>query len=119
MAFAGLRKADNRLMLHMLVNQSKMEVLDFGEETVQLLAEDMFDKDVGYFFIIFVCVHENLLPQMVLSEKFREYSGLYKKVLRHEFKAEKSIFTGYDTLPVWNSYREMFIQKYNNSSFTY
>lgn len=35
MAFAGLRHADNRLLLHILVNQSKFENLDIGDEVAE------------------------------------------------------------------------------------
>lgn len=47
------------------------------------------------------CVEDNMLSQVVLTKKFEEFSGLYQKVLEYRFEAEKLIFTGYDTLPVW------------------
>lgn len=50
MAFAGLKKIDDRLMLHMLVNQSKIEELNFGKEVTNILSEEMFKQDGEYFF---------------------------------------------------------------------
>lgn len=212
MAFAGLNKVDDRLMLHMLVNQSKIEELHFGQEVAHILSKEMFKPDGDYFFkymclssmfveiyndkendlskyidikvkniiecsseelktieymkkdvkfkdidddicifynnyrefLLYVlmyykikgnrnayiglnnyiqymlnkvendCVKDNILSETVLSEKFREYKGLYQRVLQFEFEAETSVFTGYDTLPVWKEYRENFIKEYNN-----
>lgn len=65
MAFAGLKKVDDRLMLHMLVNQSKMEKLYFGQEVIEILSKEMFQQDGDYFF-----------KYLCLSGMFREvYDG--------------------------------------------
>lgn len=218
MAFAGLRHADNRLLLHILVNQSKFENLDIGDEVAELLAEERYDRDGGYFFnylclssmfagikqenqfnqgnalrkymdekvdnimnetedamnlvkyssthplykninkriclffdhyrefLLYVlmyyslqkeelrygqlkryieymlreidekCVNDSVLSDFVLSEKFYEYQDLFHQVLERQFTPETSIFTGYDTLPLWKKDRQDFIDKYNRNA---
>lgn len=213
MAFAGLKRVDNRLLLHILVNQSKLESLDIGGEVAEILAKDMYDRDGGYFFnylclsgmfyevsegleqefslrkymdqkvdniidcsdsamssvkyrenqlmyqnidrkiclffdnyrefLLYVlmyyelkeekiryqrlknymeymlrevdkkCVHDSVLSESVLSNKFYEYQDLFYQVLEKTFIPEKSIFTGYETLPIWKTQREKFIEVYN------
>lgn len=212
MAFAGLIKVDNRLMLYILVNQSKIEKLYFSQEVIEILSNEMFEQDGDYFFkylclsnmfseicddtyngfakyidlivknvidctpdelqtilymkkdikykdmdddicifynnyrefLLYVlmyyrikencnayiglnnyiqymldkvekdCVKDTKLSESFLTEKFKEYKGLYQKVLGFEFVPETSVFTGYDTLPVWKTYRQKFVDTYNN-----
>lgn len=60
------------------------------------------------------CVKDTLLSEAVLAKKFREYKGLYQQVLDFGFAPETSVFTGYDTLPVWKEHRENFVKAYND-----
>lgn len=211
MAFAGLTGIKIRLLLHMLVNQSKVEKLVFGKEVAEILSEEMYDANGGYFFnylclsvmyneicydiqnelisymdkkvenikqetpaamqlvsgvenkfkykyispsiclfyanyrefLLYVlmyyklknregeyirlnnyirymldsvekeCVKNSILSEYILSNKFEEYKNLYQKVIRHEFTEETTIFTGYDTLPLWKETRSEFAHKYN------
>lgn len=212
MAFAGIGGVTTRLILHILVNQSKVESLVVGKEVVKILSEEMYDADGGYFFnylclsamynemchgveneftsymdikveniinetpdamklidgmekqfkykyiepsicLFFVnyrefllyvlmyyklknkqmqyiwlnnyiqcmleqvgkeCVHNSILSEKILENKFEEYKDLYQKVLQHEFREETTIFTGYDTLPLWKEARHEFVRRYNN-----
>lgn len=50
MAFAGVKGIKIRLILHMLVNQCKIEKLVPGKEVAEILSEEMYDADGGYFF---------------------------------------------------------------------
>lgn len=50
MAFAGLDKIDDRLMLHIFVNQSKMEKLYFSQEVIEILSAEMYKQNGDYFF---------------------------------------------------------------------
>ena len=52
----------------------------------------------------------------MLSEKFYEYQDLFHQVLERRFTPETSIFTGYDTLPLWKKDRQDFIDKYNRNA---
>lgn len=211
MAFSGLINVDDRLMLHILVNQSKIEALDFGQEVADILSKQMFKEDGEYFFknlclssmfneiyskkqnnfseyidiivegiienapeqmrlietmkkdiryqniddtvcifyrnyrefLLYVLMYyrinnnvngfiglnnyirymleiiernyikDTILSEHVLAEKFEEYKNLYLKILNGEFLPETSIFTGYETLPIWKQYREHFIKTYN------
>ena len=215
MSFAGLKCADNRLLLHMLANQSNLENLNIGEEVAELLSKDMYSRDGGYFFnylclssmfyectasqlkghefllrkymdkkvssiidaseyamglvkytdddillknidkkiclfydnyrefLLYVlmyyklkgeelrykqlknyikymlaeveaeCVNESIMSNCVLSNKFDEYKNLFQMVLEGDFTPETSMFTGYDTLPVWKEQREKFVSQYN------
>lgn len=60
------------------------------------------------------CVHNSILSEKILENKFEEYKDLYQKVLQHEFREETTIFTGYDTLPLWKEARHEFVRRYNN-----
>lgn len=215
MSFAGLKYVDNRLLLHMLANQSKLENLNIGEEVAELLSKDMYSRDGGYFFNYFClsgmfyectatqskehkfvlrrymdqkvsniteasecamglvkytdsdallknidkkiclfydnyrefllyvlmyyklkgeqvcykrlknyiedmlaevetkCINDSILSNYVLANKFDEYKNLFQMVLEGSFTPETSIFTGYDTLPVWKKQREKFISQYH------
>ena len=213
MAFAGVTSVNVKLILHMLVNQSKIEGLSIGREVVEILSSEMYDANGGYFFnylclnamfheicdgqenefvvymdkkvnnikgetttamelvkgiekqfaykyiakevclfyvnyrefLLYVlmyyklkdrkldymalknyikhmlsrveneCVKNSILSENILTNKFEEYKGLYENVLECSFKEETSIFTGYDTLPVWNESRSGFVRKYNES----
>lgn len=217
MAFAGLNKVDDRLMLHMFVNQSKIEKLYFGQEVIEILSEEMFKQDGDYFFkylclsgmfievcdgsenalskyidvvikniiecspkqlktiehmkkdikykdmgnnvcifynsyrefLLYVlmyyrikrnrnayielnnyikymlnkiekdCVKDTVLSETVLAKKFREYKELYQQVLDFEFVPETSMFTGYDTLPVWKENREKFVNAYRDMNLKF
>lgn len=212
MAFAGLRKVDTRLMLHMLSNQSKIEILDIGEEVAKILSIEMLDPDGGYFFnylclssifneicdgssnslsfymrekvelikcnsdvalqsvkytdkdpffkyidkdvclfynnyrefLLYVLMYfeliedtsgfktlnnyikymlekvekyyikDNKLSNAILTKKFDEYRDLYHNVLSFKVIEEKTIFTGYETLPIWRKQRAQFIKLYNS-----
>lgn len=59
------------------------------------------------------CVNDSLLSECFLGDKFDKYKNLYKKVIDHEFVEETTIFTGYDTLPLWRKSRSEFVKKYN------
>lgn len=215
MSFASLKYVDNRLLLHMLANQSKLENLNIGEEVAELLSKDMYSRDGGYFFnylclsgmfyectatqskehkfvlrrymdqkvsniteasecamglvkytdsdallknidkkiclfydnyrefLLYVlmyyklkgeqvcykrlknyiedmlaevetkCINDSILSNYVLANKFDEYKNLFQMVLEGSFTPETSIFTGYDTLPVWKKQREKFISHYH------
>ena len=58
-------------------------------------------------------ISDTELSEFVLSKKFYEFKELYDNVLNYNFSAEVSIFTGYDTLPLWKEQRENFIRQYN------
>lgn len=57
-----------------------------------------------------------MLSEYLLSDKFHEYKNLYQKVIQYEFEEETTIFTGYDTLPLWKETRSEFVRKYNKIS---
>ena len=59
------------------------------------------------------CVKNSILSEYILSSKFEEYKNLYQNVMRHEFTEETTIFTGYDTLPLWQETRSEFVKKFN------
>lgn len=211
MAFAGVRGVNARLIIHMLANQCKIEKLVISKEVVEILSEEMYDANGGYFFnylsvstmynevcsafeselvpyidakvenimketpdamklvsglendfkykyidksiclfyanyrefLVYVlmyyklkgrtmeyvglsnyirymlniiedkCVNDSMLSAYLLNEKFEEYQNLYQMVIQHEFIPETTVFTGYDTLPLWKEMRNEFVRKYN------
>lgn len=59
-------------------------------------------------------ISESILSNAILSDKFYTYKNLYLDVLEKRFLPEKTIFSGYDTLPVWKEQRELFIEKFHS-----
>lgn len=59
------------------------------------------------------CVNDSMLSEYCLSEKFVNFKNLYQNVIRQRFAEETTIFSGYDTLPLWKEMRSGFVQEYN------